>query len=71
LSHETYIGMYINAVANSVMLYLHDFYNIIFKIKYIIYSLRVSPPAPRKNSWCAPVRGKKFCFVVGCALKTK
>jgi hypothetical protein len=25
--------MYINAVTNSVMLYLHDFYNIIFKIK--------------------------------------
>jgi hypothetical protein len=32
LSHGTciYVFMYINAVANSVMLYLHDFYNIIF-----------------------------------------
>jgi hypothetical protein len=26
----------------------HDFYNIIFKIKQIIYSLRVSPPPPPK-----------------------
>jgi hypothetical protein len=34
LSHGTcsYIYMYINAVADSVMLYLHDFYNIIFKL---------------------------------------
>jgi hypothetical protein len=36
--------MYINAVADSVMFYLqHDFYNIIFKIKKIMDTLRVSP----------------------------
>ena len=36
------------------MLYLHDFYNIIFKIKQIsLNSLRVSTP-PTKNSGCAP-----------------
>jgi hypothetical protein len=28
--------MYIDAVAGNVMLYLHDFYNTIFKIKQII-----------------------------------
>jgi hypothetical protein len=41
--------MYINAVADSVMLYLQrDFYNIIFKIKHeIMYSLRFSPPPPK------------------------
>jgi hypothetical protein len=49
----SYICMYINAVVDSVMLYLwHDFYNIIFKIKQIIYSLRVSlPPPPNENFW--------------------
>jgi hypothetical protein len=36
--------MYINAVADSVMLYLQlDFYNIIFKMKHKLCSLRVSP----------------------------
>ena len=36
----SYICMYINAVANSVMLCpRHDFYNIIFKIKQIIHNL--------------------------------
>jgi hypothetical protein len=30
--------MYINAVENSIILYLqHDFYNIIFKVKHKIY----------------------------------
>jgi hypothetical protein len=52
------ILMYINAVADCVILYLqHDFYNTIFKIKQIICSFRVSPPPPaprRKNSGCAP-----------------
>jgi hypothetical protein len=49
LSHGTcsYIRMYINAVADSVMLYLQrHFYNIIFKIKQIMCSFRVSPPPP-------------------------
>jgi hypothetical protein len=56
----SYICLYINAVAGSVMLYLqHDFYNIIFKIKQIIYSLRLSPPPPNKNSGCAPEWNKK------------
>jgi len=39
--------MYVNVVANSVMLQLylrHDFYSISFKIKQIIYNLRFSPP---------------------------
>jgi hypothetical protein len=37
--------MYINAVANSVTLYLqHDFYNIIFKIKHKLYIASGSAP---------------------------
>jgi hypothetical protein len=62
LRHRTcsHIHMYINAVAKSVMLYLrHDFYNIIFNIKYKLYiasgSVPPPPPAPRKNSGCTPV----------------
>jgi hypothetical protein len=54
LSHGTcsYIRLYINAVSGSVMLYLqHDFYNIIFKIKQIIYSLRVIPLPPQEKFW--------------------
>jgi hypothetical protein len=36
--------MYINAVANSVMLYIElDFYNIIFKIKHNLYVGSLSP----------------------------
>jgi hypothetical protein len=63
LSHGTcsYICMYINAVADSVMLYLqHDFYNIIFKIKHKLYTASgYAPPPPRKNSGCAPgIRGR-------------
>jgi hypothetical protein len=47
------------AVADSVMLYLlHDFYNIICKIKPKLYiasgSFLPPPPPPRKNSGCAP-----------------
>jgi hypothetical protein len=49
-----YIFVYINAVADSVMLHLHDFYNIIFKTKQSIYSLRDNHPSHRKNSGCAP-----------------
>jgi hypothetical protein len=49
--------MYVNAVANSVMLYLQDdFYNIIFKIKHKFYIASGSAllPPPMKNSGCAP-----------------
>jgi hypothetical protein len=56
LSHGTcsYICMYINAAAKSVILYLHDFYNTIFKIKRKLYITSGSaPPPPRKNSGCA------------------
>jgi hypothetical protein len=45
--------MYINAVANSVMLHLylgHDFYNIIFKIEHKLYIASGSgPPPPPAN----------------------
>jgi hypothetical protein len=44
-----YIGVYINAVANSVMLRLylrHDSYNITFKIKYKLYIESGSTPPP-------------------------
>jgi hypothetical protein len=52
MSHGTcsYICMCINAVANSVMLYLqHDFHNIIFKIKHelCIISGSATPPPPQ------------------------
>jgi hypothetical protein len=45
--------MYINAVANSVILYLwHDFYNIIFKIKHKSYIASESAPPPaNKELW--------------------
>ena len=36
--------MYINAVVESAMLLLHDFDNIIFEMKQIIYSLVVRTP---------------------------
>ena len=57
MSHGTcsYICMYINAVADSVILYsLHDPYNIIFKIKHKLYIASGSVPPPAKNSRCAP-----------------
>jgi hypothetical protein len=62
LSHGTaltcsYICMYINAVAGSVMLCLqHDFYNIIFKIKHKLFiDSRSNPPSPPKKKFgCAP-----------------
>jgi hypothetical protein len=43
--------MYINAVADSAILYLlHDFYNIIFKIKQVMHSLGVNTlPPPKKK----------------------
>jgi hypothetical protein len=56
LGHGTcsYICVYVNWVANSVILQLHlrhDFYNIIFEIRYKICSLRVSPPQPLKEKF--------------------
>jgi hypothetical protein len=53
----SYIRMYINAVADSVMLYSkHNFYNITFKIVHNLYVAWGStpPPPPRKNSGRAP-----------------
>ena len=48
----SYICMYINAVANSVMLQLrHDFYNIIFKIKHKLYIASGSAPAPSSEKF--------------------
>jgi hypothetical protein len=58
----SYIVMYINAVAKSVMLYLqHDFYKIIFKIKckLCIASVSAPPPPSKENFWvrvCKPGR---------------
>jgi hypothetical protein len=43
----SYICMYINAAADSVMLYLrHDFYNKTFKIKHKLYVASGSDPLP-------------------------
>jgi hypothetical protein len=49
----SYIHMYINAVADSVMLYLrHDFYNTIFKIKRNVYiASGLPPPSPNEKFW--------------------
>ena len=56
----SYVCMYINAVADSIMLQLylrHDFYNIIFQLKRIyiyiyIYSIRVNhSPLPNEKFW--------------------
>ena len=45
----SYIRMYINAAADNVVLYSHDFYNIIIKIKYKLYLATGSaPPLPSK-----------------------
>jgi hypothetical protein len=54
LSHGTcsYICVYINAVSNSVMLYLrHDCYNIIFIIKYKLLIASGSVPLPNEKFW--------------------
>jgi hypothetical protein len=45
--------MYINTIADSVML-LHDFYNIIFKIKHKLCAASGSSTPPVKNSECPP-----------------
>jgi hypothetical protein len=55
LSHGTcsYIRMYINEFAGSVMLHLqHDFYSIIFKIKNKLYITLEPTPRLKKNSGC-------------------
>jgi hypothetical protein len=52
VSHGTcsYIYMYINAAANSVMLYLrHDFYNKISKININYISPQGQPPPPPRQ----------------------
>jgi hypothetical protein len=63
MSHGTcsYIRMYINTVADSVMLYLqHDFYNIIFKIKHESYiATGLAPPPPRKHCGWSPSQSKR------------
>jgi hypothetical protein len=43
--------MYINAVADSVKLHLHDFYNTTFKIKHKFYIApgSAAPPPPLKG----------------------
>jgi hypothetical protein len=67
LSHRTcsYIRMYINAVADSVMLCLqHDLYNIIFKIEHKLYIASALSP-PRKNMGC--VSASEY---IGCAKNT-
>jgi hypothetical protein len=50
--------MYVNAVSDSVMLYLqHNFCNIIFKIKHKLYrasGTATYPPPPPPNSGCMP-----------------
>jgi hypothetical protein len=49
-----YIYMYINMVANSVMLQLHlwhDFYNTVFKIKHKLYRAAGSAPHTSEKSW--------------------
>ena len=49
----SYIRMYINAVADSVVLCLHNFITI-FKVKYILYITSGSAPPLMKNSGWAP-----------------
>jgi len=49
--------MYINAVGNTVMLhlYIHDSYNIIFKIKQTNYTdIASGSDTPVEKPWCAP-----------------
>jgi hypothetical protein len=41
--------MCINAVADSVMLHLHDFYNIIFKIKHKLHMASGSAATPKEK----------------------
>jgi hypothetical protein len=50
MGHVVYICMYINAVANSGMLHLHDFYNIIFQIKHTLHTASGSAP-PSEKFW--------------------
>jgi hypothetical protein len=65
----SYVCMYINAVADSVMLYLqHDFYNIIFKIKHKLYIALGSAPTPQQKRlgaqlvprWILDLRGSPY-----------
>jgi hypothetical protein len=60
LSDETcsYICMYINAVADSVVLQLylwHEFCNIVFEVKKLYVALGSGPPPPQwKKLWVRP-----------------
>jgi hypothetical protein len=84
LSHGTcsYIHMYINVVADSVIsqvCFWHYLYNVIFKIEHkLLYSLGVSsppppppppPPATLKNSGCARGQGHVQKWLLVRALK--
>jgi hypothetical protein len=67
LIHGTcsYIRMYINAVADSVMLYLrHDFYNIVLKSNknYIYPQVTPPPPPPQMKNfeWAPGFISKEF-----------
>jgi hypothetical protein len=74
LSHGacTYIRMYINVVVNSVMLYLqHYFYNITFKIKQIIHSLRVRPPPRHLLGTATGLRKVDHISELVCKFKNK
>ena len=67
--------MYINTVANSVMLqeYLgHDFHNRIFKIKCKLHvaSGSAPPPLPVKGSGCTPSGKNAFViYIKHCVVK--
>ena len=58
MSHGTcsYIRMYINAVADSVMLYSrNDFYNVMFKIEHKLHIASGSAlPPPKEKFWLYP-----------------
>jgi hypothetical protein len=56
----SYIPMYINAVSDTVMLYLRDFYNIIFKINHKLY--RASGLASVQTFGRKTERGKPVCW---------
>jgi hypothetical protein len=48
-----HIHTYINAVAGSVMLYLHDFYNVTLKMKHKLHIApgTAPPPSSKEKSW--------------------
>ena len=64
----SYICMYINLIANSVMLHLcYHFYILILKIKHELHTAPGSDfPHPLKNSGCPRDRRKRSCSVFYC-----